>query len=186
MTALKDGTADLHAEAETHVHILDSDADEAAYAQYLARMYGFHAPIEVAFARHAGLEAAGFAAVQRAKRSMLAADLAELLIDARTLPACDELPELGDVMRATGVAYVIEGSTLGGKFILSRMRPHLPTVMNRATRFLAGYGEQTGARWRQFCALGERVLFDDGAIDAALNGARDTFRSLITWLGGRP
>jgi heme oxygenase (biliverdin-IX-beta and delta-forming) len=178
---LKNETADLHVAAERHVRILDADATEATYARYLAKMLGFHAPIEMAFARHAGLEAAGFAAMQRKKRAWLVADL-EALGVAAAPPACPDVPDLGDLARASGIAYVIEGSMLGGKFILAKMGPSLAHVLGRATRFLEGYRADTGALWKQFGALVERVLYDDAAIDRAITGARDTFARLIVWL----
>lgn len=178
---LKDETADLHAAAERHVRILDRDATEATYARYLAKMFGFHAPLEMAFAQHAGLEAAGFAAMQRRKRAWIVADLEALGVDAAP-PVCPAVPELGDVTRASGVAYVIEGSMLGGKFILAKMGPSLSSVLGRASRFLEGYRADTGSRWKQFGSLVERVLFDDAAVDRAIAGARDTFARLIVWL----
>ncbi len=181
---LKERTADLHLEAERHVRILDADATDATYAQYLTKMFGFHAPLELAFARHGGLEAAGFGALQRAKRGWLAHDLAVLGVQTSP-PLCPALPSLGDVLRAIGVAYVIEGSTLGGRFILSRMKPRFAHLMGRATRFLEGYREETGVRWRQFASIAERILYDDTAIEAACAGARDTFQRLTEWLDAR-
>jgi len=178
---LKDETADLHAAAERHVRILDPEASEATYARYLAKMFGFHAPLEMAFAQHAGLEAAGYAAVQRRKRGWIVADLHALGVDTAP-PACTDLPALGDVTRASGVAYVLEGSMLGGKFILAKLGPSLAHVLGRATRFLEGYRADTGSRWKQFGSLVERVLYDDSAIERAIAGARDTFARLIVWL----
>ena len=164
------------------MRILDEDATDGVYVRYLSRMYGFHAPLEHRFAAHAGLEAAGFAAVQRAKRDLLRADLAALDVAAADLPRCGQLQVLGDVTRAAGVAYVVEGSTLGGRFILTHMKGALGHLIGRATAFLAGYGEHTGSMWKQFTALCDRVLSDDAAIDAAVAGARETFAALITWL----
>lgn len=108
---LKARTADLHLAAERHVRILDPDATDSTYANYLTKMFGFHALFELAFARHGGLEAAG----------------------------C-------------------------------------------ATRFLEGYREDTGARWRQFALIAERVLHDDRALATATAGARQTFELLTAWL----
>jgi heme oxygenase len=178
---LKDRTADLHLEAERHVRILDREATEATYVRYLTKMYGFHVPLELAFARHAVLEAAGYGASGRVKRSWLVHDLVALGADAAP-PMCTDIPSLGSVRRAIGVAYVIEGSTLGGRFILSKMKPRFGHLVGRATRFLEGYRENTGPRWMQFGALAERVLYDDVALDAAIAGARETFQRLTIWL----
>lgn len=182
LRTLKERTADLHAEAERHVRILDADADEATYRRFLARMYGFHARIERAFADHAGLAAAGFDPVARTKRRWLVADLGALAVDASTLPTCSELPVLADLPRALGAAYVVEGSTLGGRFILSRMRAQLGHLSGTATRFLEGYRDETGPMWRRFDELATRALVDDVDVHAAVEGAREVFSALIDWL----
>lgn len=179
---LKERTSDLHLEAERHVRILDPDATEATYARYLTKMYGFHAPLEAAFARHAVLEASGFRAAQRTKRAWLEHDLAALGIDASPPPLCTDVPVLGNLRRAIGVAYVIEGSTLGGRFILTKMKPRFGHLIGRATRFLEGYRDDTGARWKQFGVIANTVLYDEDAVASAIAGARETFQRLTVWL----
>lgn len=179
---LKDGTADLHVEAERHVRILDPDATETTYVRYLGRMHGFHAGIERAFAAHAELTMAGFDPARRVKRHWLARDLAVFGRDASMLERCTDLPSLGDLPRAVGMAYVVEGSTLGGKFIMARMRPRLGHLLGVATRFLEGYRDDTGAMWRAFGELATCALVDDRAIASAVEGARGCFAALIDWL----
>lgn len=181
LQTLKERTSDLHLEAERHVRILDPDATDATYARYLTKMFGFHAPLELAFARHAVLEATGFSAAQRAKRGWIAHDLAALGVDGSP-PLCADLPILGNARRAVGIAYVIEGSTLGGRYILAKMKSRFGHLMGRATRFLEGYRGETGTRWKQFGAIAERALYDDVAITTAVDGARDAFQRLIAWL----
>lgn len=184
---LKERTADLHVEAERHVRILDADANEATYARFLARMYGFHASAERAFASHDGLVAAGFHPEARAKSRWLAEDLATLRreglteADAATLPVC-AVPDLGDLPRAIGAAYVVEGSTLGGRFILTHMPPRLGALRGVATRFLEGYRSETGPLWRRFGELASRALVDTDAVEGAVGGARDAFSAMIDWL----
>ncbi|MFT3698080.1 MAG: biliverdin-producing heme oxygenase [Kofleriaceae bacterium] len=158
--ALRVATAELHREAERHVRILDPDATEATYARYLQRMYGFHAACERAFS----IPFEG-----RYKSDAIAADLAELGVAAEPLAV---VPDMRSRSYELGCAYVIEGSTLGGRFILAKM------PKQRATRFLDGYGDATGRMWKEFCALLETA--DD--LDEAIAGARDTFAALITWL----
>jgi heme oxygenase (biliverdin-IX-beta and delta-forming) len=77
---------------------------------------------------------------------------------------------------------VIEGSTLGGKFILARLPPQLAALRGTATAFLEGYGSDTGARWRSFGALVEREIATAAAEAEAIAGARDAFARLIDWL----
>jgi heme oxygenase len=178
---LKVATSDLHVRAEQYVHILDADATEDTYRAYLARMWGFHAPIEERFGRHRGLAALGFAAAARRKQELLAADL-EALGTGDEPPRCAALPATTTVARALGVAYVLEGSTLGGRFILTRMQPRLGHLRGVATHFLEGYRGATGAMWRGYCAMADAALAEPGAYDEAEAGARETFATLIDWL----
>jgi heme oxygenase len=178
---LKEETADLHALAEQYVRILDDDARISDYARYLRAMVGYHLPIEEMFAANAELERLGFEAQHRRKSHLLDRDL-EALGEARPFARCPVLPALASLGRCVGAAYVIEGSTLGGRYILSRLPAELAAVRGRATFFLEGYGAETGARWRAFGAIVEQALADRAEEDAAVAGARATFSSLVDWL----
>ena len=167
------------------MRILDADATLTDYRRYLAAMFGFHAPIEAVFAVHDGLRAAGFEAARRRKSPLLVDDLQALGDDPRVLPPCAALPGTTTLPRALGVAYVIEGSTLGGRYILAKLPPSLVHLRDRATAFLAGYGLETGARWRAFAAIVTRVLVTPADEREAVAGARDTFGRLIDWLAPR-
>lgn len=178
---LKDETADLHALAEQYVRILDVDAGISDYVRYLRAMVGYHLPIEETFAANAELERLGFAAQRRRKSHLLERDL-EALGEASPYARCSVLPALASFGRCIGAAYVIEGSTLGGRYILSRLPAELAVVRGRATSFLEGYGAETGTRWRAFGAIVEEALADRATEDAAVVGARETFSTLVEWL----
>lgn len=178
---LKDETADLHLLAEQHVRILDADATRADYERYLRAMWGFHAPVEEMFVVSQPLAATGFDPHERRRAQLLARDLAALG-DAGPWARCVTLPAATTLAHVLGIAYVLEGSTLGGRFILAKLPPGLAAVRGMATAFLTGYGAETGARWRAFAAITERELADDESCAAAVAGARDTFRTLVAWL----
>lgn len=182
LRALKERTRDLHLRAEEYVRILDDDATRDDYARYLHAMHGFHAPLEDAFAADAQLAEVGFAAPERRKQAMLRQDLAALG-DHDDPVRCPSLPSTRTLARRLGVAYVLEGSTLGGKFILARLPAALAPLHGTATRFLEGYGAATGARWRELGAIVERCLTSETAEAEAVAGARETFTTLIDWLG---
>lgn len=177
---LKVATDDLHREAERHVRILDANATVATYVRYLSRMLGFHAPLERGFA--AALDPHGFASESRSKRQWLAEDLRALGRDPATVDECATVPDLHHTAYALGAAYVIEGSTLGGRFILSKLGGQLSSVIGIATRFLEGYQRETGTMWRQFGEVVDRVVIDERTSAASIMGARATFERLIIWL----
>lgn len=168
--------------AEHYVRILDADATIDDYARYLAAMLGFHAPLEDLFAADAALEAVGFAAPSRRKSHLLVQDLHRIAPYAAPAPRCSALPAATTLAGRIGVAYVIEGSTLGGKFVLTRLPPMLAQLRGTATAFLEGYGAATGPRWRSFGAIVDRVVATTETEVDAIAGARDTFARLIAWL----
>jgi heme oxygenase len=170
--SLRDATLDLHAVAERHVRILDDDATVATYVRFLDRMHGVHAATEAAFAGHAELAAAGFDAAARLKSPLLCADLARL--GAVPSDARCAIPAVSGLARGLGAAYVVEGSTLGGAFVRSRLK-----LADVPTAFLAGYGAQTGPMWKRFAAICETARTD---ADEAIAAARAMFVALIDWL----
>lgn len=180
LRSLKDQTADLHEEIERYVRILDGDATLDDYRRYLATMAGFHVPLEAAFAGNRDLAALGFDAASRRKSHLLARDLSALGAPAWAL--CSALPEATSVAHAIGIAYVIEGSTLGGRYVLSRLPPAIETVRATATAFLAGYGDATGDRWRAFGEVVERGVVTAEHEREAVAGARDCFSCMIDWV----
>ena len=176
---LKHGTADLHEEAERYVRILDGDANVEDYVRYLRAMYGFHAPIEAALLAHAPLAAAQFDAPGRCRKAAwMRADLDALGHREEPL-LCTEVPQPTSLARALGIAYVLEGSTLGGRFILSRLPPAIAAL---PARYLEGYGKDTGARWRAFADIATREIGSPLDEASAVHAARETFSLLISWL----
>lgn len=179
---LKEETAALHARAEQFVRILDEDASVADYHRYLVAMLGYHDPLERLLAGHAGLVAAGFEAERGARRELLERDLANLG-DVRTAwPACPRLPDVESLPRAIGAAYVLEGSTLGGRYILAKLPQALAGLRGRATAFLEGHGDSTGPRWRSFADVVERAVATRENAHLTVAGACETFARLIDWL----
>ena len=174
----KDETRDLHELAETHVRILDANATVNDYRLYLRAMYGFHAPIEEMFVGDSDLAEHGFGAPLRRKAPLLLGDL-RALGDHVPPIWCTVLPDSSSLARRLGIAYVLEGSTLGGRFILAHMPAQLAGV---PTAFLQGYGPSTGASWKAYAAIAERLLATRVLLDDAIAGARDTFECLIEWL----
>lgn len=122
------------------MRILDHDATVDDYAHYLTAMLGFHAPVEELRAADPALEAAGFAARTRRKSHLLAHDLRHVAPSGSATPRCSALPVSGSTPHRLGVADVIEGSTLGGKFILAHLAPRQASLRGTATAFLAWLG----------------------------------------------
>jgi heme oxygenase len=158
--------------------------DDYAVAEYvlaLQRLYGFYEPLSTRTRYGAHVPEAGSRLTQRL--GALAKDLSELGVSPHaldTIPRCETLPALRTPDRELGCAYVIEGSTLGGRFISK----HLTRIFADRPRpipmlFLAGDGKRAGTDWLRFCSR-----LNSDAIDLAevCSGTCATFDAMIAWL----
>lgn len=104
-------------------------------------------------------------------------DLAALGVMQRDAPPMLHIP-LGGESQALGSLYVIEGSALGGQVIARRLHEHLGLDASSGASYFTGWGERTGALWREFMELLAR--HDEAGADhaAACAAAAATFDSL--------
>lgn len=51
-----------------------------------------------------------------------------------------------------GMLYVLEGSTLGGRFILKNIQENLGLDEENGISYFSGYGNKTGSYWKKFLA----------------------------------
>jgi heme oxygenase len=171
---LKRETRDAHDAIEAVVEALRPFDDRARYARFLSRSLGFYRPVE------RELAAAGILDPARAKCGWIERDL-EALGAAIDVPEASFRPPLDRAARF-GSAYVLEGATLGGRILVARVRERLGLSTESGARFLAGYGDRTGAMWTTFReTLLREIPASEG--DALVDGARVTFREYGLWLG---
>lgn len=121
----------------------------------------------------------------RRRASLALQDLADLSIpdtpdlrqsarDAQTLIRMDS-PAV-----AFGALYVIEGSALGGQVLVPQLKRHLGLRPDHGARYFHGFGERTGALWRDFRQVAQQqVGADETAVTDALRGAAQTFEALL-------
>lgn len=182
---LREQTSPWHARLEAELPLLATPADERAYRDYLAKLWGFHAPIERDLGCLSALETAGFRRAERAKCGALAADLAALGLGAAELtrlPWCSFAPRICDLPAALGCSYVLEGATLGGRVLWRELGRTLPAAMARAARYLTIYGPETGARWQVFVRVLAAFPAEPRSEAVLIDTACATFRALHRWL----
>ena len=80
-----------------------------------------------------------------------------------------------------GCLYVMEGSTLGGKFIARQVQEKLGLSPEAGTAFFSGYGNETGARWKTFREALSRHSAETGDEALIIEAAEDTFLRLEEW-----
>jgi heme oxygenase (biliverdin-IX-beta and delta-forming) len=158
--------------------------DMAGYRALLARLYGFHAPLEARLAASAWAGDAD-AALLAPRAERLRKDLLELGAepgDLERLPAASAscLPDMSAYGRFIGCLYVRAGSTLGARLLSKALDPLLGVGDPRGRGFLAG-GEGADLQWRACCAAVDKATAD-GHWDDMLAGADAAFSALEAWL----
>lgn len=178
MTKLRAATHSGHVALESDIRISSLFRTVQGLANLLGRWYGFLVPFEAAVARVPGLhEIMG----NRGRLSLLASDLRWHGVNASRLEL-NQSPEYQDAPSALGALYVIEGSTLGGRLLATRIEQELGLRAGCGYSFLRGYGEENGRMWRELSVHVNR-LTEDESERAALT-AQETFSRIHCWLAG--
>jgi heme oxygenase len=179
---LRENTSALHKQVEDAADLPGCVVNLDDYAACLTRFLALFAPLEAGLAAWDEWESIGINLPSRCRTASLLLDLQQL----GRLPAAPEpvnLAPFPSFPAALGCLYVLEGSTLGGKFLLRAFTQRLGAEIHGASSFFAGHGAAAGAAWNQFRA----ALDDYGATYPAkqadvLAGAADTFRHFATKL----
>jgi heme oxygenase (biliverdin-IX-beta and delta-forming) len=151
---LKEATAGDHAALERTgvLRAFSSDCiSPAVYADYLARQWHLHRVMEPVLQGWLG---AGWADARLVKSLWLQQDLATLHCAAEARQIAWDRPH--SAAQALGTMYVLEGATLGIRQSV-RALPATHPAHGPANRFVQGYGEHTGSRWKDFLARLEDV-----------------------------
>lgn len=178
---LKTETAAEHADIERAADILNPRLELEQYRTYLERTLGFYLVAEHELWRMGVWDALGLPATDREKLPILAEDIVLLgNIEPEKIAPCPDGPSFGSTAEAVGGAYVLEGSTLGGR-VISR---HIQRVFgpNVPRSFLECYGASTGEQWQSFRAALARYARTRELEDQVIRGARETFRTFTSWL----
>lgn len=181
-----------HQALEDSLDVASVIKDGKRYARLLAGFWGFHAGFERLMESLKIWPVKGYDPAGRRKSPWLAEDLGALgwtEAGLEKLPVCgpEDLPELDGgnaaAAAAMGAAYVMEGSTLGGRHI-SAMIARGSSVPADAVRFFQGYGADTGANWNAFLQS-LAVLEAASSVEEqnrAVNAARRTFECFSLWM----
>ncbi|MGI4860536.1 MAG: biliverdin-producing heme oxygenase [Janthinobacterium lividum] len=183
LSRLKTDTADAHEALERALDLARPVMAHATYVALLAGFRGFVAPWEARLMAALPDTLQGFAR-EREKTPLLDADLrylSEGACDPAVLPVCTALPALDSVPRALGSMYVMEGSTLGGRFIGPAMARRFALPDHLGYSYFDPYREHTGSMWNAFKLRMAQEVAPDQA-DAAVAAARETFTALHAWL----
>ena len=178
---LRADTRSVHRRLEDELDLLGPGLTVGRYRSVLEIFHGYYAVLEPRLdAWHRTDPLLDWP--RRRKVQRLRADLAVLGVDARSLPACPDVPDLPGTAEALGSLYVVEGATLGGRLIVRSLRAG-GQVPAAATGFFASYGPEVGPLWRDWRRTTETwVGGDEARADAVVAQAVLTFTTLREWL----
>ncbi|SAK94538.1 Heme oxygenase [Caballeronia hypogeia] len=186
LSRLKNETAACHTRLENALDLMRDNLQRDEYIALLERFYGFVAPWEDEAARCMPAALADFFDARR-KAPLLAADLAALTGERRpvaSVPQADaryDLPRLHNIGDVFGSMYVMEGSTLGGRFIAPHVAACLDLPPGLGNAYFDGYGPRTGSMWNAFREIAAASV-PEFQHDDAVRAAIATFESLHSWL----
>ncbi len=182
---LRQETSEQHAALEAGLALLDPSLSRADYGALLEKFFGYYAPLEAKLKARQEWTELGLDYSTRQKCPQLERDLAVFGVSAgalAALPRCTEMPPLVSVQQVLGSLYVIEGATLGGQIITRHLEKNFGLTPETGGAFFAGYGAETGPRWKEFCALLTAAADRLHGENEIVASANRTFETLRHWL----
>lgn len=176
---LRKSTASLHAQLEENPaskNLLKPDSTINDYIHYLEKMYGVISFCETVIFPRIGFLLPDIE--QRKKLALLEKDLS-LLSGTKNRAYPDYKPfENSHTAFALGYMYVIEGSTLGGRVILKQLEGKLPVHATSGANFFAGYGYETGGKWKTFIQTFSKWTIENDSEQEVISGAKHAFKTI--------
>lgn len=188
MNLLKKETESLHRQAENNAFsraLRQNTLHEQDYMTYLQQWYGFLDPLEKRFIHRAEWKDVRFDYAECLKTPLIITDLTAMGMSREAigdLPVCRRLPDTPEFSHVLGVMYVLEGSTLGGHWLLGKLTSILSISPDHNGHFLNCYGNAVRARWQAFTDLVQRYTVNRRMEEHAVYAAKETFSLFHQWI----
>jgi len=156
-----------------HVH-----ASKDTYRDFLAKVYGFEAPVEASLALTPKV-ASAIDLKARSHLELLRADLATLGVhNVAALPQCWSVPRFETLGEALGWTYVIEHNAL----LHGRVRRHISKRLAPLADSYLAAGEKVGAaRLHELGGLLDRVAREPDVARQVVESVKAAFRQQRQW-----
>lgn len=170
-TTIKEATKAPHQEVEKKVVLkIKSIRSEADYADLLKHFYAYFNAVEQAVAPYITTEILPDLADRR-NASYIKADIEALGATIDELPEA-VAPQIDNALQAIGALYVLEGSIMGGPYIVKMLQKG---GLTKGFSFFSGYGEASGERWAAFTNVLNSIAKNEEEEAQALHSAHETF-----------
>lgn len=170
-TKIKEATTEAHQNLEGKVvRKLKAIRSNDDYADLLKYCYAYFNALEQAVAPYITAEILPNHASRR-HSGYIKADIEELGSNVNELPAVT-VPAVNNLVEALGALYVMEGSIMGGPYIVQMLAKG---GINTGVSFFSGYGEQTGRMWGIFTEVLNNAAQSEKEEAQAVKSARETF-----------
>lgn len=161
-------------------------ATVAGYRRFLARLYGFQAPLEVALAATPGID--HDLVVPRCRAGRIAGDLLALGLtrhEHALLARRQAIAPFAEPGEAYAWMYATERLMLRVEPLRLRLANELPIVSETANQFLSAYAHVAELRWCQFGIALDRAAHASDREQIVAN-ARAAIAALREWLAREP
>lgn len=170
-TQIKEATKTAHQHLEgIVVRKLKAIRSNADYAAVLKHFYAYFNGVEQAIAPFITPDVLPDYNERRTS-IYLKRDIEELGGTTDVLPKV-EVPAIENVQQALGALYVMEGSIMGGPYIVQMLAKY---GVDKGVSFFSGYGEATGMMWGKFVAALNENAKNETEEKASIEAADQTF-----------
>lgn len=182
MERLRNETKTAHQQLEKGtIPYIKQSTNEAAYSHVLYMFYGYFSQVEEQI--QGIIDESVLPDIKERRQSgAILADLNSIGYPTENLRTANELPVIKSIPQALGAMYVLEGSTLGGRFISQMLAKQLNRTPAEGISFFSGYGEQTEAKWKKFTEMmNEYVINHPLNANEVVAAANETFSKFGVW-----
>ncbi|SOD12626.1 biliverdin-producing heme oxygenase [Pedobacter xixiisoli] len=168
---IKEATKKPHQEVEKKVVLrIKSIRNEADYADLLKHFYAYFNAVENIITPYITTQILPDTA-ERRNSSYIKNDIETLGYTIDDLPNA-VAPEVTNLAQAMGALYVLEGSIMGGPYIVKMLQK---VGLNNGFSFFSGYGESSGSKWAAFTSVLNTIAKNEEEESEVLQAANQTF-----------
>lgn len=165
--------------------ILNGTADKEHYKDVLKVFYGFYKPFEQKLESLEDWKNYDFDLHKRRKSELLVNDMKSLGVtdeEINNLPMNDNLPQMNNLGQALGAMYVIEGATLGGQIVASKINDALGYDADNGVAFFNSYRQDLRPMWKEFSDFINKYSEDNNITDPIVDASDETYHRFNEWL----